>query len=206
MTHSVQIRTILKLTMILYHSDMVEEIWKDVIGYEGIYEVSNLGGVRTTLGKTTYTEWHGTRHWEQRYMKQKTDKNGYKRVSLWMNGKNKDFLVHRLVGIAFIDNIDNKPHINHIDGNTSNNNIKNLEWIDECGNINHAFDNRLIKTGIITILTDKVTGEIHEFRSLSKASLFLGVNSGYISYKMKKNGFVANEKYDIVCMYETDKN
>ena len=58
------------------------EIWKDVVGYEGIYEVSNKGKVRTHKNKTTYTEKHGVRKWEQRILKQKSDKHNSKRVTL----------------------------------------------------------------------------------------------------------------------------
>lgn len=63
------------------------EIWKDVVGYENIYEVSSYGRVRTTIGKTTYTERHGVRHWKQRYLKNKTPKGRDVRVSLWKDGK-----------------------------------------------------------------------------------------------------------------------
>lgn len=63
------------------------ETWKDVVGYEGIYEVSDAGKIRTKLGKTTHTEKHGIRTWKQRELKLKTDKLGYKRVSLFKDGK-----------------------------------------------------------------------------------------------------------------------
>ena len=81
----------------------MEEIWKDIKGYSG-YQVSNLGRVRTH-NKTTYTEKHGERHWKNRILKFKPDYNsrykekqgtGY-RVTLWKNGKGKDYLVARLV-------------------------------------------------------------------------------------------------------------
>jgi len=59
----------------------MNEAWKEITGYEGLYEISNLGRVRTAKDKTTYSEKHGKRTWKQRTLKQKTDKNGYKRVS-----------------------------------------------------------------------------------------------------------------------------
>ncbi|MGX7065961.1 gp58-like protein [Vagococcus fluvialis] len=75
----------------------MEEIWKPIQEFEDIYEVSNRGNIRTVEGKTTNSNLHGKRVWKQRVLKLKTDKNGYKRVSLWKNKKVHDFLVHRLV-------------------------------------------------------------------------------------------------------------
>lgn len=65
------------------------EEWKDVIGYEGSYEVSNYGRVRTHKYKTTYTSKHGIRHWKQRILKEKSKTNRDVRISLWKNGKKK---------------------------------------------------------------------------------------------------------------------
>lgn len=160
------------------------EIWKDVVGYEGIYEVSNIGNVRTNKDKVTYSIRHGERHWNQRVLKQKTDKNGYKRVSLWTNKKNKDWLVHRLVAIAFINNDNNYPMVNHMDAKPYNNHVENLEWCDSNHNVNHAFDNGLMKSKKVKLLSND--GEEFIFRSLTKASEFLGYNHSYLSHKIKK--------------------
>lgn len=173
----------------------MEEIWKDVVGYENIYEVSSFGNVRTHENKTTWTERHGLRHWKQRYLKNKTPNGRDVRVSLWKNGKLKDWLVHRLVAYAFILNDDNsKDSINHIDGNPKNNHVSNLEWCDHYENNNHAFDNNLIKTGKKTTLLRLSDNKTFEFRSLSKASLFLGRNSGYISNTLKRNKYEFPDK------------
>lgn len=157
------------------------EIWKDIPGYEGIYEVSNLGRVRTHKNKVTKSSLHGTRRWKQRILKPKSKMNREPRVALWKNKKSKDYLVHRLVAETFIPNPENKRTVNHIDGNPQNNRVENLEWATHNENNNHAFDNGLIQTGTGVILVDKKTQEMHKFRSLAKASQFLGHNQGYLS-------------------------
>lgn len=95
------------------------EIWKDIEGYEGKYQVSNLGNVRSL------------RFRNQNFSKdltQKTNNKGYKVVNLTDNSKNKPALVHRLVAMAFIDNPNNFPVVNHKDENPQNNHVDNLEW------------------------------------------------------------------------------
>ena len=179
--------------------DLDGEIWKDVVGYENIYEVSNLGRIRTNKNKTTYTERHGIRHWKQRILKQKfqqrvrSDKYDA-RVILWKDGKEKTFLVSRLVAMSFINNPYNLPQVNHIDGEPTNNNVKNLEWCTEEYNVNHAFDNELVKTAIKVKLINKNTGEEKIFNSMSKASQFMNKNVGYINCQLKR-GIRENEKF-----------
>lgn len=158
---------------------MKEEIWKAIPKYQG-YEVSSAGLIRST-NKITYTEYSGFRHWKDRVLKQKTDKGGYKRVSLWSDGIQKYWLVHRIVAIAFIPNPENFEIVNHLDGNPSNNNVENLEWTNSKGNVNHAFNNGLMKANKVTLI-DKETKKRFCFRSYSKASQFLGKNKGYISF------------------------
>ena len=92
----------------------MNEEWRDVVGYEGIYEVSNKGRIRTHKYKTTYTKKHGVRHWKQRYLKDKTPNGRDVRVALWKDGKPNYYLVHRLVAKAFIPFVKDKNCINHI--------------------------------------------------------------------------------------------
>ncbi|MDS7057157.1 NUMOD4 motif-containing HNH endonuclease [Klebsiella pneumoniae] len=167
--------------------------WKDVVGYEGIYEVSNNGLVRTKEGKTTYSKrWNTYRVWEQRVLTQKIDKENSCRVNLWKDGKPRTFLVHRLVADAFIPKVEGKGFINHKDGSRLNNDVSNLEWCDHNENNNHAFDNKLITTAHEIKLINKETNEEFVFRSKSKASLFLNRNVGYISGLIKKNRYEAD--------------
>lgn len=95
------------------------EIWKDIAGYEGLYQVSNLGNVLSLnyLG-----------HGKKQLLKQTMTTNGYKKVILWKNGVGKNYRVNRLVAAAFIPNPDNLPIVNHKDWNRLNNCADNLEW------------------------------------------------------------------------------
>lgn len=161
------------------------EIWRDVVGYESIYEVSDFGRIRTHENKTTFTKRHGVRKWKQRYLKDKTPNGRDVRVTLWKNGKPKDFLVHRLVGFAFIPLVEGKECINHIDGKPKNNNVNNLEWCTYKENTNHAFENGLNNTNMAVKLTNHL-GIEYEFISMARACKFLGRCHGYISDKLKK--------------------
>lgn len=158
------------------------EIWKDVVGYEGIYEVSNLGRVRTHENKTTTSVKHGVRHWKQRILKQKVSKDNNCRVSLWKDKTDKTWLVHRLVALAFLPLEEGRDYVNHIDGHRLNNTVENLEWCNHKENNNHAFDTGLMTSNHSVILYDTETKQAHNFRSKAKASEFLGKNQGYISY------------------------
>src|SRR5699024_3862979 len=167
------------------------EIWKDVVGYEGIYEVSNFGNVRTHKNKKSWSKRHNTwRYWKQRNLKNKMPNGRDVRVTLWKDGNVKDWLVHRLVAYAFIPNTDaTKNCINHIDGNPKNNHVENLESCNHKENNNHGFDNDLINTNDKIILLDKKTNESFYFRSKAKASEFIGKSRGYISNVTKQDKF-----------------
>ena len=117
-----------------------EEIWKPVVGYEGLYEVSNTGQVRS-LDKYDSIN----RFYEGRILKLFADRLGYLKVGLSSNGKTKKYLVHRLVAEAFIPNPNNFPIINHKDENPSNDNVDNLEWCNAKYNSNYGTRNDRIK-------------------------------------------------------------
>ena len=109
----------------------MEEIWKDIEGYEGLYQISNLGRVKSFPRKGTQTK-------KEKILKEKRDKKGYCFVSLNNVGA-KPYKIHRLVAQAFIPNLENKPQINHIDGDKTNNRIDNLEWCNNSENQIHAY-------------------------------------------------------------------
>lgn len=105
------------------------EIWKDIDGYEGCYQVSNLGNVKSLkFGK-------------ERIMKTRKDKGGYLKVILSLFGKKTNYSVHRLVASTFIPNPDNLPCVNHKDECKTNNNVDNLEWCSY--QYNNTYGNRI---------------------------------------------------------------
>ena len=118
----------------------MEEIWKDISNFEGLYQVSNLGNVKRILFKNGKYEIK-----KDKIKTKRIDKYGYDTVALCKNGKQKNYLVHRLVALAFIPNLLNKPQVNHIDGNKQNNNVNNLEWCSNSENQLHAYQNNLKK-------------------------------------------------------------
>ena len=108
------------------------EIWKPVVGYEGLYEVSNWGRIKST------------KYGKERILKLIKDKDGYLFVRLYKNGIIKNYFVHRLVAQAFIPNPDNLPQVNHKDENPINNVVSNLEWCDAKYNCNYGNRNKKV--------------------------------------------------------------
>ena len=115
----------------------MQEIWKDIKNYEGIYQVSNLGRVRSLTRKVK--TFNGLRTTKGQLLKPLKTNRNYFRVDLKQNQKDKYISIHRLVAEAFIPNPNNYPVINHIDGDTSNNKIDNLEWCTQSHNIKEAY-------------------------------------------------------------------
>lgn len=125
----------------------MEEIWKDIKGYEGLYRVSNLGRVKSLKKRANF--YSGLykeikqRTYKERIINLRKTNRGYMVVELYKNGIGKRFSIHRLVAENFIKNSNNLPQVNHIDGNKENNNINNLEWCTGSQNMKHA-----VKTGL----------------------------------------------------------
>lgn len=106
------------------------EIWRDIEGWEGLYQISNCGNVKSLHFN------------KERIMKQVSDTKGYKQVRFCNKSKTEMPLIHRLVAQAFIPNPDNKPEVNHHDNDKTNNHDWNLEWVTRAENIQYA-----VKTG-----------------------------------------------------------
>jgi len=184
--------------MTICHSNS-QEYWKDIPGYEGIYEASTFGRIRTSEGKTTYTERHGYRRWKQRVLRCRGNyKTGYK-VSLWKDGSCKEFLVARLVAMTWVDGYAEELTVNHINGNRYDNHIQNLEWITREENITKGFEIGLYSTvKSVQMQNMENQEEILTFNSMSAASRFLGHNVGYLSNEMKKGRTIFG-KYKVCC-------
>lgn len=158
----------------------MEEEWRDIPGYEGIYQASSYGRIRTKPGKVTYTATHRVRHWKTRVLKHKGDAKAGFRVSLYLNRKPKDWLVHRLVAMAFHGVPDEYMTVNHINGDRNNNTPENLEWLSLADNIKHGFRTGLYSNNQLPVSLILPNKTIKHFDSLSEASRFLDRSHGYI--------------------------
>lgn len=133
------------------------EIWKDIKGYENLYQVSNLGNVRSLdhIRKNGKDENKKCLH-KGKMLKPGIESIGYKVVGLSKEGKSKSFRVHRLVAETFIDNPNNYKCINHKDENKLNNNVNNLEWCTIAYNNNYGTKQERYKKNIIKKIGRKI--------------------------------------------------
>ena len=149
----------------------MEEIWKDVPGYEGLYQVSNMGRVKSLIVSRAHPI-------APRILALSEDRKGYLRCRL----KDRSVPIHRLVAVAFIQNPGNKPQVNHIDGNKKNNCTENLEWVTNTENQRHAFNLGLKTTSHLTKATSKPVVQyskfgnyVAKFKSENEASRKTGI-------------------------------
>lgn len=153
--------------------DLQGEEWLPVVGYEGLYEVSNLGRVKRLSNSATCKE---------KILTPQIQRDGYQRVTLSKKGQKKRVSIHRLVAIAFIPNPENKEQVNHLDTNKLNNNLSNLQWATPKENIAHAVAHGLMKKSNKPIVASNIeTGEKRQFESQTEASRKLGVYMKQIS-------------------------
>lgn len=179
----------------------MEEVWKDVKGYEGIYQVSNFGRVK---GLPRYDSRGNAR--VERILKSIPTKDGYLRVHLSNGGIKRKRPIHRLVAEAFIQNPENNPQVNHIDEDKTNNTVDNLEWVTPKENINHAtslyrraIKQRKTQHGKSIIAIDIANGEHNEYISINECGRKLQINPAGIhqvligNYKQTK-GYIFKYK------------
>ena len=164
---------------------MNKEEWKPIKGYEGLYEISSLGRVKSLQG------WNGHEYVKRERIlapyKQQSDKN-YSRsvVKLIKQGAKRDFKVHRLVAEAFIPNPCKYKVVNHKDGNPLNNKVDNLEWCTQKMNVNHAINNELIITRIKTIDRETIVQLLNNNFTYDEIAEMLGVAKGTVFNYIKK--------------------
>lgn len=168
------------------------EIWKDVKGYEGLYKVSNIGNVKSL-----------------KFNKSKKQKklslflrSGYLSCML-CNGKTKKmFHVHRIVADSFIENIENKPCVNHINGIKTDNNYLNLEWVTYSENTKHAYKNNLINITENVIQNGKICNKKH----IQKLTIDTFTGIYYDSYQYACNALLLNYNSAIKKYYRNKFN
>lgn len=153
----------------------MKEIWKDIDGYEGLYQVSSFGRVHSLYKNIILKGVKAT--------------GGYTIVNLSKNGSTSTKTIHRLVAQVFIPNPENKPEVNHIDEDKSNNRVDNLEWMTAKENVNHGTRNkRLSRTKSIPILAINLkTGESKQFYGINECARQLGLNPSNITSVLKGN-------------------
>lgn len=151
----------------------MKEIWKDIEGYEGCYQVSNFGRVKSLM------------YGKEKILKLEKTNKCYFRVALCKNGKVKRYFVHILVCKAFLPNPDNLPFVNHKDENQSNNFANNLEWCDRKYNNNYGNHNKKVSESLINHpkFSKKLlcieTGVVYQ--STHQAERDLGLSRGCVS-------------------------
>lgn len=158
----------------------MEEIWKDIEGFNGAYMISNFGNIKSLLSN--------------KIIRQQKINSGYLIAHLRFNGNRKAITTHRLVAKAFIQNLENKPQVNHLDGNKENNHINNLEWCTQSENIKHAYDSGIIER------TDDWNNKIAESQIGEKNNVSVLTMAKVIQIKKYINNGLSNaeiaEKYN----------
>ena len=166
---------------------MMNEIWKDIEGYEGKYQVSSFGRVRS-LDRMVPTVHNATRMVKGKTLTPWTDRYGYHHVNLWRDCKMKSQQVHRLVAAAFIKNPDGLPEVNHKNEDKTDNRVENLEWCNTDYNINYGNRTKKVSaTRISQAILGKgveqltISGEhVRTYDSIREASRATGADKAVI--------------------------
>lgn len=149
--------------------DLLNEIWKPINNYEGLYEISNYGRVRSLNRQGT----------KGKILKNDLRKDGYLQVHLVKKGKMKNYLVHRLVAETFIPNCDKLPEVNHINEIKSDCRTENLEWCNKKYNMNYG--NRPYRNALKVQQLDKENNILATFNSIREAGRINNLNQSHIT-------------------------
>lgn len=172
-------------------SSLVGEEWRDVVGYEGLYQISSYGRVRSYPREVIMPKGYFKKDWKRTYksriLKQVEDGGGYLMVTLYDATKTrqgKNFKVHRLVCSSFILNMDNKPHIDHMDCNRKNNHVSNLRWCTCSENQNNR---NTLKKREMPVIQLSLDGKfVQEYRSAKYAEKIFDFSAQCIRECCKK--------------------
>lgn len=180
-----------------------KEVWRDVVGYEGLYKVSSEGRVKS-LDKEIFNKLTGRMNFREGIIRKLQLTQGYYNLILLHEGKGKYFKVHRLVAMSFVYKPKGCDVVNHLDGNKTNNFYKNLEWTTPKGNVIHAWENGLNsfsdeqrrlqkeKVSIKVLGTNLKTDETVRFDSAAEAAREMNMTKGRI--RDCCNGFAKQTK------------
>lgn len=171
----------------------MDRIWKNIVGYEGAYQISNYGEIKSLERVLPSDGLHVKCHRPERMLNPAKDRAGYLRVKFARAGvKSKTFSVHRLVAMYFISNPENKPEVNHKNGIKSDNRAVNLEWATRSENQSHAYATGLKNPSKSTrggkwnsrskpVLQIMPSGEVQEWEGVNHAAKTLKMSASCIS-------------------------
>ena len=157
---------------------MYKEIWKDIKAYEGLYQVSNLGRVKS-LSKQIIRKNGRKQTFKEKILNQGLSKNGYLSVSLFKKGHGKTYTIHRLVAEAFIKNKNNYKCINHKNENKLDNNVDNLEWCSY--KYNNQYNDKMKHRRINVLQFTKENNFIKKWNGITNIEKELGINRNNIT-------------------------
>ena len=179
---------------LFYRGDGVNEVWKDIPGYEGLYQVSSLGRIKS-LSRSVNRSNGVVQRRSEKVVKQ-SNSRGYKTFKLRNNDGVKTVRVHRVVAELFLGKAPDGMVVNHKDGNKSNNTYTNLEWVTQKENVRHAVDIGCVdhrKKGIIC--SDLKGNLVKEFESIAKATEWLRLNGKPKARKSPISACSKNKKH-----------
>lgn len=177
--------------------DLPNEVWKDIPDYEGIYQVSNKGRIKS-LARIV-----GNCKRKDKIIIPKDNGTGYYKVNLYKNGKHKNHYVHKLVASVFINNEGNKPCINHKDYNRKNNNVENLEWVTYKENNNYSCcsEHAALKNSLRVLVVDLDNNPIKMFASIHQCGRYFNVDASHIS-SIIHNNYIFRKQYKLYSAYD----